>query len=119
MGAVVEKTPCGAFALVMVIGMFPVFLIVKSAVADVPTGTSPKSSEAGICRCAVPETAVAATGTVTEPRSLATDQCVGYRIRRRGAERHGHRNRREGLDRLPHDRHRGRVDVESPRWPAR
>ena len=39
MGFVVEKTPCGAFAFVMVIGTLPVFFISKALVTDVPTKT--------------------------------------------------------------------------------
>src|SRR6478752_2917325 len=72
MEVVVEKAPWGALALVMVMGTLPVFVIWKDLVADVPTGTSPKLSELGICRCAAPATAVPVTVTVTAPRLLAT-----------------------------------------------
>src|SRR6476620_3828811 len=72
MGVVVEKTPNGAFALVIVMGTLPVLVIWNALVAEVPTGTSPKSRVRGICRCAAPETAVAVTCTVTDPRSLVT-----------------------------------------------
>src|SRR6478735_8928858 len=72
MGLVVEKTPSGAFALVLVIGILPVFTIVKSHVAEVPIGTLPNARDGGSCRCAAPETAVAFTGTVSEPRLVVT-----------------------------------------------